>query len=293
MIALRGRTVCVVGGRGAIGSALVKRLADAGARVTVADRDGDPAVDVLDPRAIAAAVENAGIVVHLAGLKHAAQSSDDPTAYIAVNVTGTAHVLEACRRAGVEAVIYASTAHVYGAPRSVPVDEDHPTRPLSIYAASKLAGEALIAGYSASFGMHAVIARLANVYGADRDPETIIGRAIGQALARQPIALRSHESVRDYVHVDDAAEALARLAAFALGAAGCHVVNVTNGRGVRAREIAEIAARIGSTSVVDPGPVRETVPELVLSNAKLGSLVGWVPAIDIGEGLTRLARSSS
>lgn len=286
--ALRGRTVCVVGGCGAVGSAVVAQLDES--NVIVADRTAPDPTDVLDVAQLERVIKGASIVIHVAGLKHAGRSADEALTYFNVNATGTANVAEACRRSGVEALVYASTAHVYGVPREVPVEETHPTLPLSVYGASKLAGEAAIIGFSASFGIRAAIARMANVYGHALDRETVIGLAVCQARAGDPIELRNLESVRDFLHIDDAGEALVRLAAYALGADGCVVVNVSDGRGVRTREIAELAARLATPHVriIDPGHVVERVPELVLSTARLQSVLDWIPSRDFAANLSRM-----
>ena len=190
-----------------------------------------------------------------------------------INVQGTGNVMDACRRLGVRKVVYASTAQVYGIPRWLPISEDHPAAPRSVYGTSKLAGERMAAG--------AVIARLSNLYGGSVGPRTVLGRAIDCVRSGRPIQLRSMEEVRDFLYIEDAAEALVRLADVGEGV----TVNVSTGTGVRiadaVRELVCAAQQQGRqrAEVLPPAgePDRE-VPEFVLDNHRLRELTGWAPA---------------
>ena len=203
--------------------------------------------------------------------------------------------MEACRRLGIQRLIYTSTSHVYGIPRQLPIGEDHPTAPLSVYAASKLAGEVAVQGYAASCALSCDIARLANVYGASFSTETVIGCALEQAATGGPISLRNLAAVRDFIHADDIIEALVRLAAAGDEGTGCRVVNVSTGQGVSVLEMAETLSKIateeglGRPDVVQGGNRQdELVPRLILNNRRLLELTGWVPQISLEQGL-RLA----
>jgi len=251
--------------------------------------------NILNPADLDRALCGCTVVFHLAALVHVGRSELEPLRYFEVNALGTAHVLEACRRLGIQRVIYTSTGHVYGDPRQLSIGEDHPTIPLSVYAASKLAGEAAIQGYAASFGLSCNIARLANVYGASFSTETVITCALEQATTGGPISLRNLAAVRDFIHADDVVEALVRLAAAGDESTGCHVVNISTGRGVSVLEMAETLSKIaaeeglGRPDVVHASKRQdELVPRLVLDNQHLRELTGWAPQISLEQGL-RLA----
>jgi nucleoside-diphosphate-sugar epimerase len=253
----------------------------------------------MDAELLPRAIEGCDVVFHLAGLKHAGRSFEERLRYFDVNGSGTARVAEACHQSGAGTLVYASTGHVYGTPQTIPVDEDHPTRPLSIYAASKLAGEAAAFGYAAAAGLRTVIARLANLYGNPIDEDTIVGRAVGLAVRGEDIRLRNLAVVRDFVHMDDAAEALVRLAEFAQrGPSGrCTIVNVTNATPVSAGQIAELAADLAVAAgkrrpAIESSGGPEALPKLVLSGARLESLLGWLPQIDIASGIRSLIPES-
>jgi nucleoside-diphosphate-sugar epimerase len=297
---------CVTGGRGSLGRRVVERLAQDGARRIVTlgrspeptSRDTASAVEhvrgsLLDDVALDQALAGCDVVFHLAALVHAGRSRLEPLRCFEVNALGTARLLEACRRQGVRRVVYASTVHVYGEPHYLPVDEQHPVAPLSIYAASKLAGEAAVAGYAADHRLICDIARLANVYGGSLDPETVIGRALEQAAAGGSIRLRSLAPVRDFVHADDAAEALVQLAGSDGERAGLRTVNVSSGQGVSVGQIACTLARLAGTGATRPLDVVEEIRSssagnlstLVFDNRRIREATGWAPRINLEQGL--------
>lgn len=304
---LKTQCVAVTGGRGALGRRLSRRLAAGGApRVVAIDSrslasstpvDQARAVDhvtadILDVDEMTRWLSGCSVVFHLAALTNATQSAAEAERYFEVNARGTVLLMQACANAGVKQVIYTSTSLVYGVPRRLPVDEDHPADPLTPYAASKLAGERAVADYASHGCATGDIARLANLYGASFSPDTAVGIALNQALHGGPISLRNLAGVRDFIHADDVAEALVHLAAAPQGAGGCRVVNVSTGVGASvlevARAIAEAAERqgIGYPDIVQSGePFDEPAPRIVLDNKRLADLTGWTPRFNLSQGL--------
>jgi nucleoside-diphosphate-sugar epimerase len=282
--------VCVTGAAGRLGARLLERLGPGA--VGFDQRPGDwTAGDILDPVAVERAVDGCDTVIHLAGLALAGRSFQEPDLYFEVNTRGTMNVAAACHRRGVQRVLLASTALVY-APGNGALPEDHPTRPASPYAASKLAAEVVLAGYP---GLCSDVLRLANIYGADDPPTTVVGTALAQARAGRPIALLDLRPVRDFVHADDVVEAFARVAA-ADPRPGCQVLNVGTGRAASvsdlARTLAAVVQREGGPSleVIDAKPSGPPPPPLVLDPTRLRERTGWSPSLDLGEGLTRTWR---
>jgi nucleoside-diphosphate-sugar epimerase len=304
---LRNQSFCVTGGAGALGQALIRKLAEQGAeRIVVIDpcghssltgEDRDAPVrfmegSILDPSHMERATEGCTVLFHLAALTHAGRSASDPGSYVAVNCTGTAKVMEACRAQGVRNVIYTSTGHVYGRPNAIPVGEDHTVSPLSVYAASKLAGEAFVQAYASSFGFAAVIARMANLYGPFSSTDTVIGTSLEQAMRGSAIHVRNLKAVRDFLFIDDAAEALIRLVAAAKDRQGPQVVNVSSGTGISVEEICTLLADLAERQGIGRPGIRqdvrdpeEQVPTFVLDNTRLERLTGWVPGTTMAEGL--------
>ena len=305
---LRQQSVCVTGGRGALGTLLVRRLLEGGA-ARVVTLDNSPLIpspetaghersaetvlgSILNPSDLDRALAGCTTVFHLAALAHVGRSSSAPIDCFHVNAFGTAQVLEACRRSGVQRVLYVSTGHVYGVPKKLPLREEHPTAPLSVYAASKLAGEAVVQGYAASFGLACDIARLSNVYGSSFDENTVISTALSQAAAGGPVVLRDPTPVRDFIHVDDVVEALVRLAASPEPGERERIVNVSTGRGVSVRGMTQILAKLleeggRAHQVVFQGGSEHgaQAPRLILDNGRLVRRTGWRPEMRLERGL--------
>ena len=306
---LSRQSICVTGGGGSLGRKLVQRLLTGGVkRVAAFSRRSVPEKndpinhqnirhivgDILNHKDTERALRGCTTVFHLAALTHAGNSKLKPLRYFEVNSFGTAQLLETCRRLGIQRTIYVSTSHVYGIPYRLPVDEDHPTVPLSIYAASKLAGEKVVHGYAGAFGLSCDIVRVANIYGASINTETVIGRALKQTVNGGPIHLRSLTATRDFIHADDVVEALLRIAAATNEESACRTINVSTGQGVSVREVAETLSEIavdyelGRPEVIGEGACDELIPKFFLNNRRLSELTGWLPQIKLEHGL-RLA----
>jgi UDP-glucose 4-epimerase len=276
----------ITGGHGVLGRRLQTMLRSAGRAFTLFSGDVRNLAD------LQAGLAGCGVVVHLAAISEPAACFAEPSNCMEVNALGTARVMEACRLLGIQRAIYTSTAQVYGAPARLPADEDSPTAPRSVYAASKLAGEAAMRGYSASFGTAAVAARLANVYGPGMGPQSVIGRAVSQLRSGQPVQLRSYREVRDFIFLDDAVEALIRLSGADACGIGFHTVNVSSARGASVMDVVEVLAAVAEESglprpeILPPtGEPDREVPALVLDNRRLQSLTGWQPGTPLREGL--------
>lgn len=218
--------IAITGGAGFIGANVARQLLDLGAYVSVIDdlSTGDvdnlvgldvafTAGNVLDPKALDEALSGADSVVHLAARPSVARSVDNPMASHESNASGTMQVLEAARRLGIDHVIVASSSSVYGSDPKLPKSEDDATRPLSPYAASKLATEAYALSYQASFGLPTLVFRFFNVYG----PLQPAGHAYAACIPAFIIAALRGEEVtihgdgqqsRDFTFVDTVGEVI-------------------------------------------------------------------------------------
>lgn len=222
--------ILVTGGAGFIGCTLVRRLVAGGEAVRVMDNfstgfrrnlDGVAVdivgADICDAEAVAVAMKGVSAVIHLAAIPSVARSVANPVETWRVNVDGTLRLLEEARRAGVKRFVNTSSSSVYGDSPTLPKHEEMPSRPLSPYAASKSAGEALVSSYAASFGISACSLRPFNVYGPRQDPKSeyaaAIPRFVMAALEKRPATVFGDGSqTRDFTFVEDAAEAFARAA---------------------------------------------------------------------------------
>jgi len=223
---------CVTGGAGFIGSNLVDRLVRDGHEVAVLDNlstgrrenleavEGDVRFfegDLRDPAVVAQAVRGCEAVFHLAALAAVARSIDDPQEVTDVNVGGTLNLLMAARDAGARRVVFASSSSVYGDTPTLPKVETMPTSPRSPYAASKVAGEALLMAFHAAYGLEGVALRYFNVYGPRQSPDSQYAAVIPLFVAamsegRPPTIHGDGEQTRDFTFVADVVDAVVRAA---------------------------------------------------------------------------------
>src|SRR3954452_7348596 len=256
-----GKRVLVTGAGGFIGSHLVERLVRSGHEVRALvryngrddrghldrlDADVRDAIevhrgDLKDPEAVRKAVEGRSWVFHLGALIAIPYSYQNPLDVVQTNVVGTAHVLDACRGSGaLERVVLTSTSEVYGTAQFVPIDESHPLRGQSPYAATKIAADALGESYHRAFGVPVTILRPFNTFGPRQSARAVIPTIISQALARPLVRLGSLEPRRDLTFVKDTVEGFVAIASCdqALG----RPVNIGRGEDV---SIGELVERIG------------------------------------------------
>lgn len=213
----------MTGGAGFIGSNLAMALLQGGSEVRVLDdfstgrrRNLDEVQDdvevlegdVRDPAAVREAVRGVSRVFHQAAIPSVVRSVVDPVSSHAANATGTLNVLMACRDEGVERVVYASSSSIYGDTTALPIAETTTPRPLSPYGVSKLAGEAYMSAFNASYGMATVALRYFNVFGPRQDPSSeyaaVVPRFITATLAGEPVRIYGDgEQSRDFTFVGD------------------------------------------------------------------------------------------
>jgi UDP-glucose 4-epimerase len=302
--------VLVCGGAGYIGSHMAQWLATRGIGVTVLDnlstghreavRWGELIeADLLDPASLerAFAGRRFDAVMHFCARSLVGESMTQPYAYYANNVAGTLNLLEAMRRHEVDRLVFSSTAAVFGQPESERIDEDHPKAPINPYGASKLMVERILADAAAAYGLRSVALRYFNAAGASVDasigeshePEThLIPNVLRAALGAGPglkvfgddYPTPDGTCVRDYVHVDDLAQAHQLALDYMDAHEGAHVFNLGNGQGFSVREV--IAAASDATGREVPYTVAPRRPGdpavLVASSDKARAELGWAPA---------------
>jgi len=300
--------ILVTGGAGYVGSTSAQRLIEAGHDVIVLDsllRGYRAAVpeqatlvvgDTGDRELVEATLREQRVdaVLHCAGLALVGESVAEPDRYYRDNVIGGISLLEAMRAASVPRIVFSSSAAVYGAPASTPIEEDQPLRPINPYGETKRAFEGSLDWYTRAYGMAAFSLRYFNVAGAtdergeDHRPEThLIPNLLGAALGGPSAQLHGDDyptpdgtCVRDYIHVDDLAAAhLAALEATATAEAGHLACNLGSGSGFSVLEVLRAAeAVVGAEIPHSFGPRRAgDPPVLVASKERAGELLGWQP----------------
>jgi UDP-glucose-4-epimerase GalE len=237
-------------------------------------------------------------VVHFAAFAFVGESVQQPGKYYQNNLVNTLQLLECLRRNRIWRFVFSSTCATYGIPERVPITEDEPQKPINPYGATKLAVERALADYSHAYHWGYAALRYFNASGAspdgtigeDHNPEThLIPLAIQTAMGQRPqleifgtdYPTADGTCVRDYIHVDDLAEAHL-LALEALEPGKELRLNLGIGRGYSVREVIRTVEEVsGKTVPVREGPRREgDPPELVAASEKARKLLGWVPHYD-------------
>jgi nucleoside-diphosphate-sugar epimerase len=315
-----GRAVCVTGGAGFIGGHLVDALLSLGARISVIDDLSNSTLahlaglieleperirfvhgSILDDDAMADAAEGARTIFHLAAMGSVPLSVAHPQRSWSVNATGTVRVLEAARRLwaapsgsskGGERVVFAASSSAYGDNPALPKVETQLPRPLSPYAASKLAGEHAMAAWASSFGLSTVSLRYFNIFGPRQSGDSAYA-AVVAAFAKRllageaPVIHGDGTQSRDFTSVTNAVLATLLSGASERPLAG-DVINVGTGRRVTVAELARIlAARCGAPHLATEfAPARAgDVPHSLADIARAREILGYQPIASLEDGL--------
>ena len=308
----RPTNVLVTGGAGYIGSHVVRQLGEAGHGVVTLDnlstgfRDavlyGDLVEgDAGDEGLVEDTLTRHGVdtVMHFAAHTIVPESVADPLKYYGNNTCSTRSLLAACQRQGVRQFVFSSTAAVYGMPATGIAAEDTPTDPINPYGASKLMSEQMLRDLSAASGMRHVILRYFNVAGAD--PGGRIGQSTRKATLlikvaceavlglRPPLRIFGTDyptpdgtGVRDYIHVEDLADAHLSALAYLQEGGESQTLNCGYGRGYSVREVLAAVGRAEGTPVpCEEAPRRAGDPPSLIADARrIRDVLGWTPRHD-------------
>jgi dTDP-glucose 4,6-dehydratase len=248
--------------------------------------------DIRDARLVRDVVDGVDVIVNAAAESHVEKSiADGGSEFVRTNVEGTQILLDAIRATPVERFLLVSSSEVYGTARYAPMDEEHPLEPRSPYAATKAGADRLAYSYFVTYGLPIVIVRPFNNYGPRQHPEKVVPRFILQALTGTPLTMHGdgHAS-RDWLYVDDDAEALEALIEAPVETVAGEVVNVATGVDISVAEI----ARLVVDAVGEPEAAVEHVAERpgqvdrhIGSTEKLNALTGWRARTTFVDGLER------
>lgn len=279
--------VLVTGANGYIGRAVLAALSSAGHEPVALVR-GDGAdfpegvesrvADLLDPVAIAASVREVEAVCHLAGLTRARESLEQPLRYFQVNVQGTLVLLDVMVKNGIDRLVFASTASIYGSPDRQPMSEILPDDPPHPYAATKQAAELAIDWLSRTGVMIATSLRLFNVVGgADPDSTRIMPRVVAAATDGLKFGVNGDGSaVRDYLHVDDAADAFVAALNRPVDSGSFRRYNIGSGSGASIMDVVAAAERATGHEInVVHGPPAAESQVLVCDPTRAAVELAW------------------
>jgi len=263
---MKARFALVTGGAGFIGSHLVDRLVSEGWSVRIVDNfssgrmeniehhRGNRKVEILrgdlkSPKEAEKAVRDVDVVFHYAANPEVRVSTTNPDIHFNENVVATFNLLEAMRKNDVKQLVFASSSSVYGEPEAIPINEDAPIKPVSVYGASKAACESLIHAYSNLYGIRAVILRYANVVG-PRLRHGVVYDFVKKLLRNQQVleVLGDGTQTRSYIYVTDAVNAT--IFTLKNTRKDFDVYNIGNSDWVAVKEVAKIVAEtLGIASV--------------------------------------------
>ncbi len=301
-----GRRILVTGGAGFVGSAVTRRLVDAGARVTVLDDlftgraeaipTGAEFVNgsVTDGALVDELVAANSLVFHMAA-RNIIASTANPRDDFATNIGGTLNVLLAARTSKVDRVVYTSSASIYGNPRSIPINEDDQIVPLSPYAVSKLAGENYCQAFYESYGLPTACVRYSNIYGPGQRPDNpycgVVAKFLVEIQAGRPVQIHGDgEQTRDYTYIDDAIEATL-LAAVHPRAEG-DVFNLGTGIETSVNRLAQaIGDALGTSADIRHIDRRDidNIRRRVVNIEKARRMLRWAPQVTLERGLLQTA----
>ena len=306
------QTILVTGGAGYIGSHAASALKKAGYEVIILDNlsygHQEIVDDVLQVKLIVGDTSDRAVldrlftthkidaVMHFAAYIAVGESVKEPGKYYRNNVASTLNLLEAMLAHGINKIVFSSTCAVYGMPKEVPMTEDHPHSPLSPYAASKDMVEQILRDFDTAFDLKSVAFRYFNACGADPSgslgedhyPEThLIPLALLTALKKREslyIFGTDYDTpdgtcVRDYIHVNDLADAHVLGLEYLLSGGESDVFNLGNGNGFSVREVIETAREVTGLEIpaIESDRRAGDAPILVGSSKKVKDKLGWDP----------------
>ncbi len=248
--------------------------------------------DIRDEELVRGVVAGIDVIVNAAAESHVEKSiAEGASEFVATNVEGTRVLLDAVRKVPVERFILISSSEVYGTAEREPMDEEHALNPRSPYAATKAGADRLAYSYWATYGLPIVIVRPFNNYGPHQHPEKVIPRFVLQALADDPLTVHGDgTATRDWLYVQDDAEAIQAVIEADLDAVAGEVINVATGVDVSVSEIADLVLELTGK----PASLKEHVEERpgqvhrhIGSTDKAERLLGWAAQTSLEEGLRR------
>jgi dTDP-glucose 4,6-dehydratase len=262
------------------------------APVTEHERHSFVEGDIRDLDLVQEVVAEVDVIVNAAAESHVEKSiAEGASEFVTTNVEGTQILLDAIREAPVERFILFSSSEVYGTAEYSPMDEEHPLNPRSPYAATKAGADRLAYAYHLTYGLPIVIVRPFNNYGPRQHPEKVVPRFITQALNDEPLTIHGdgHAS-RDWLYVDDDAEAIEAVIGADLDRVVGEVINVATGVDISVSEIADLVLDV----LGKPESLKLNVEERpgqvdrhVGSTEKAERLLGWRARTAFEDGLER------
>lgn len=308
------KNILITGGVGFIGSNLARKLVNLGANVTLVDSlipeyGGNlfniydiknqvtlNITDVRDPFAMAYLIQGQDFLFNLAGQTSHLDSMNDPQTDLNINASAQLSILEACRKHNPNiTIIFASTRQLYGKPEYLPVDENHPIRPVDVNGINKLAGEWYHLLYNNVHKIRACALRLTNTYGPGmrvKDArQTFLGIWIRKLIEGKPIQVFGEGSqLRDFNYVDDVVDALLMVAGN--DKANGEVFNLGSSEYINLKDLAALLVELyqdGTYELIPFPPERKIIDigDYYSDYTKINQVIHWSPQVSLKEGLSK------
>jgi UDP-glucose 4-epimerase len=297
--------VLITGGLGQVGSYLGERFSE-NHEVTVLDNFSNslnnskfsPDIkvikdDIRNRRVVNELVDKVDVIIHTAAQISVNKSIEDPIYDADNNINGTLNLLEAARRSDIKRFIYISSAAVYGKPKKLPIDEDHPTNPLSPYGLSKLTGERYTILYHNLYGLPVVCIRPFNIFSPRQNPNSPYSGVITKFIERignnqNPIIFGDGYQTRDFVYIEDVVDVIFKVMEHK-GAIG-NIFNIGTGKPTQIKDLADIIIKISNKNLepefipAQIGDIRESYADIT----KAEKILEYVPKFDLEEGLRKI-----
>ena len=300
-----GMNILVTGADGFVASHLCEYLLNKNAKVTALIKRNSGGIfkningikdkisikwgDTQDLSLMMEATKEQDIVYHLAAQSHVGHSIYNPYETVVNNVISTLNILEAGRKNDIKKIIHAGSSEIYGDPKYVPIDENHPLQPRSPYAAAKAAAENLLESYYHTYGLPVVESRFFNIYGPNQGLDQAIPKFILQCLNERKITIYGDGmQTRDYTFVEDAVHAYGLLG-IKKGLEG-KVINFGAGKEITIKELAELIIKLtkSKSKLHFSKKLRTGETPRLLCDPKLAkNELGWSAKIDIVTGLEK------
>ncbi len=251
--------------------------------------------DIQRPGDVRKALGGVDAVIHSAAQVSVDRSIQDPITDASVNVLGTVSVLHESAKAGVRKFVYISSAAIFGRPKYLPVDEEHPTHPMSNYGVSKLAGEKYVLAYANMSHMEVVSVRPFNFYSVRADPQSPYSGVITKFVSRlrtgfPPIIEGDGKQTRDFIHTRDVAEMISLV--LEKDGLGGQVLNCGSGVSTSILELARKAIQVSGRDLepIFTTPRIGDIRDSLCNVTKSRELLGFRAKISLEEGLSELVR---